>query len=106
EERLAREKAQREEEANIVSWDNVQGMIDADYQMAQQMQAEELEKLSIKENEVRAEGSEVRAKAEIAQESTSKREGNELEQESIKKQKVDEDKEIAELQRLIEVVLD
>ncbi|GJX30262.1 hypothetical protein Tco_0238341 [Tanacetum coccineum] len=32
EERLARE----EEEANIVSWDNVQAMIDADYQMAQQ----------------------------------------------------------------------
>ncbi|GKF23592.1 hypothetical protein Tco_0075914, partial [Tanacetum coccineum] len=29
EERLAREKAQREEETNIVSWDNVQPMIDA-----------------------------------------------------------------------------
>ncbi|GKA04407.1 hypothetical protein Tco_0677188 [Tanacetum coccineum] len=49
EERLAREKAQREEEANIVSWDNVQAMIDADYQMAQQMQAEEQENLSIEE---------------------------------------------------------
>ncbi|GJY89182.1 hypothetical protein Tco_0503810 [Tanacetum coccineum] len=42
----------------------------------------------------------------IAQESSSKRAGTELEQESIKKQKLDEDKEIAELQRLIEVVLD
>ncbi|GJS56925.1 hypothetical protein Tco_0651709 [Tanacetum coccineum] len=52
------------------------------------------------------EGSEVRAEAEIAQESSSKRAGTELEQESIKKQKVDEDKEIAELQRLIEVVPD
>ncbi|GKC74739.1 hypothetical protein Tco_1120622 [Tanacetum coccineum] len=49
EERLAREKAQQIKEANIVSWDNVQAMIDADYQMAQQMQAEEQEKLSIKE---------------------------------------------------------
>ncbi|GJY93881.1 putative ribonuclease H-like domain-containing protein [Tanacetum coccineum] len=39
EERLAREKAQQIKEANIVSWDNVQAMIDADYQMAQQMQA-------------------------------------------------------------------
>ncbi|GJT27016.1 hypothetical protein Tco_0907291 [Tanacetum coccineum] len=39
--RLAREKAEKEEEANIVSWDNVQTMIDANYQMAQQMQAEE-----------------------------------------------------------------
>ncbi|GKE84352.1 hypothetical protein Tco_1558094 [Tanacetum coccineum] len=49
EERLAREKAQREEEANIVAWDNVQAMIDADYQMAQQMQAKEQEKLIIEE---------------------------------------------------------
>ncbi|GKF97716.1 hypothetical protein Tco_0293537, partial [Tanacetum coccineum] len=48
EERLAREKSQREEEANIVVWDNVQAMIDADYQMAQKMQVEEQEKLSIK----------------------------------------------------------
>ncbi|GJU50169.1 hypothetical protein Tco_1219724, partial [Tanacetum coccineum] len=31
EERIPREKAQREEEANIVSWDNMQAMIDADY---------------------------------------------------------------------------
>ncbi|GJR20567.1 hypothetical protein Tco_0969094 [Tanacetum coccineum] len=46
EDRLVR---QREKEANIVSWDNVQAMIDADYQMAQQMQAEEQEKLSIEE---------------------------------------------------------
>ncbi|GJZ43031.1 hypothetical protein Tco_0590286 [Tanacetum coccineum] len=52
------------------------------------------------------EGSEVRAEAEIAQESSSKRAGTELEQESIKKQKLDEDKETAELQRLIEVVPD
>ncbi|GJY64643.1 hypothetical protein Tco_0466103 [Tanacetum coccineum] len=52
------------------------------------------------------EGSKVRAEVEIAQESNSKRAGTELEQESIKRQKVDEDKETADLQRLIEVVLD
>ncbi|GJT58158.1 hypothetical protein Tco_0993212 [Tanacetum coccineum] len=46
EDRLVR---QRDEEANIVSWDNVQAMIDADYQMAQQIQAKEQEKLSIEE---------------------------------------------------------
>ncbi|GKC13024.1 hypothetical protein Tco_1009806 [Tanacetum coccineum] len=46
EDRLVR---QREEEANIVSWDNVQAMIDVDYQMAKQMQAEKQEKLSIEE---------------------------------------------------------
>ncbi|GKF38011.1 hypothetical protein Tco_0114769 [Tanacetum coccineum] len=38
--------------------------------------------------------------------SSSKRAGIELEQESIKKQKVNEDKETVELQRLIEVVPD
>ncbi|GKB55990.1 hypothetical protein Tco_0912176, partial [Tanacetum coccineum] len=42
----------------------------------------------------------------IAQESSSKRAGTKLEQESIKKQKVDEDKETTELQKLIEVVPD
>ncbi|GJV31145.1 ribonuclease H-like domain-containing protein [Tanacetum coccineum] len=47
EERLARENVQREEQANIIEWDNVQSMIDADYQMAQQMQAGEQEQLSI-----------------------------------------------------------
>ncbi|GJX98646.1 hypothetical protein Tco_0355665 [Tanacetum coccineum] len=52
------------------------------------------------------EGSEVRVEAEIAQESSSKRVGIKLEQESIKKQKVDEDKETSELQRLIEIVPD
>ncbi|GKA67237.1 hypothetical protein Tco_0767045 [Tanacetum coccineum] len=183
EERLAREKAQREEEANIVSWDNVQAMIDADYQMAQQMQAEEQEKLSIEEksklfvqllearkkhfavmraqemrnkpptkaqkrntmstylknmagykhNQLKnksfddiqklfdkamkrvntfvdmdtelVEGSEVRAEgSETRVEGSSKRAGEELEQESSKKQKLEDDKETTELQRLIEVV--
>ncbi|GJZ62682.1 hypothetical protein Tco_0618819 [Tanacetum coccineum] len=38
--------------------------------------------------------------------SNSKRAGDELEQESVKKQKVDEDKEIAELKSLMQVILD
>ncbi|GKC82238.1 hypothetical protein Tco_1137955 [Tanacetum coccineum] len=48
EEILAREK----DEVNVAlteEWDNVQAMIDVGYQMAQQMQVEEQEKLSIKE---------------------------------------------------------
>ncbi|GKC86317.1 hypothetical protein Tco_1142034 [Tanacetum coccineum] len=40
EERLTREEAQQVEEANI-SWDNVQAMIDADYQIAQRLQVQE-----------------------------------------------------------------
>ncbi|GJX09638.1 hypothetical protein Tco_0199497 [Tanacetum coccineum] len=51
-------------------------------------------------SEVRAEGSEIRV------EGSSKRIGEELEQESSKKQKLEEDKETTELQRLIEVVPD
>ncbi|GKD42461.1 hypothetical protein Tco_1267106, partial [Tanacetum coccineum] len=47
-----------------------------------------------------------KAEAEIAQESSSKRADTKLEQESIKKQKVDEDKETTELQRLIEIIPD
>ncbi|GJZ75579.1 hypothetical protein Tco_0640044 [Tanacetum coccineum] len=110
EERLIRQK---EEEANIAlieSWDNTQAMMDADYQMAQQLQAEEQEQLSIEEKvevyqdkfeqsiqkEVRTfcvnkielvEGSEKRA------EDSTKRAGTELEQEVAKKQKIDDDQE-------------
>ncbi|GJY51500.1 hypothetical protein Tco_0442347 [Tanacetum coccineum] len=51
-------------------------------------------------SKVRAEGSETRTKG------SSKGVGEDPQQESIKKQKVDEDNEIAELQRLIEVVFD
>ncbi|GJU69467.1 putative ribonuclease H-like domain-containing protein [Tanacetum coccineum] len=46
-----------------------------------------------------------KAEAEVM-EGSSKRAGEELEQESIKKQKVDEDKETAELQSLVEVIPD
>ncbi|GJV26947.1 retrovirus-related pol polyprotein from transposon TNT 1-94 [Tanacetum coccineum] len=96
EERLAREKAQREEEANIVEWDNVQSIIDVDYQMAQQMQAGEQEQLSI----------EKKSKFEIGVEGSSKRAGEELEQESSKKQKLEEDKESKDLKPCLEIILD
>ncbi|GJR41999.1 hypothetical protein Tco_1310102 [Tanacetum coccineum] len=51
--RLAREKAEKEEEANIISWDNVQAMIDADYKMAQQMQVEEQEELNLQQESIK-----------------------------------------------------
>ncbi|GKF76654.1 hypothetical protein Tco_0229124 [Tanacetum coccineum] len=51
-------------------------------------------------SEVRVEGSETRA------EGSSKRAGEELKRENAKKQKVDEDREIAKLKRLIEVMPD
>ncbi|GJZ87414.1 hypothetical protein Tco_0659024, partial [Tanacetum coccineum] len=52
EERLAREKAEKEEEANIAlieRWDDIQATIDADHQLAERMQAQEQEELSIEE---------------------------------------------------------
>ncbi|GJR98954.1 hypothetical protein Tco_0271128 [Tanacetum coccineum] len=46
EEKLAR---QREEDANIAEWDNVQAMMDADYELAARLQAEEQGELTIEE---------------------------------------------------------
>ncbi|GJW17355.1 hypothetical protein Tco_0024791 [Tanacetum coccineum] len=45
EESLAREKAQKVKEANI-AWDDIQAKVEADYQLAQRLQAQEQEKLS------------------------------------------------------------
>ncbi|GJW76857.1 hypothetical protein Tco_0138539 [Tanacetum coccineum] len=54
EERLAREKAEKEEEANnalIETWEDIQEKIDADHQLAERMQAPEQEELSIEEKD-------------------------------------------------------
>ncbi|GKB10571.1 hypothetical protein Tco_0844494 [Tanacetum coccineum] len=48
EDRLAREKAQQVEEANI-AWNDIQVKIDADYQLAERLQAQEQQELTIKE---------------------------------------------------------
>nr|GEU45132.1 putative reverse transcriptase domain-containing protein [Tanacetum cinerariifolium] len=52
EQRLASEKAQQEKETNIElieSWDDVQAKIDADYQLAERLQAEEQQELNDEE---------------------------------------------------------
>ncbi|GJW33819.1 hypothetical protein Tco_0053851 [Tanacetum coccineum] len=52
-ERLPREKAKKEEEANIAlieTWDDIQAKIDVDHQLAERMHAQEQEELSIEEN--------------------------------------------------------
>ncbi|GJY37356.1 hypothetical protein Tco_0422734 [Tanacetum coccineum] len=51
EERLTRQKDKEADITLIESWDNTQAIMDADYQMAQQLQAEEQEQLSTKEKE-------------------------------------------------------
>ncbi|GJY67248.1 putative ribonuclease H-like domain-containing protein [Tanacetum coccineum] len=40
---------QRKEEANLISWDNTQAMMEADYELAQRLQAEEQGELTIEE---------------------------------------------------------
>ncbi|GJW62462.1 hypothetical protein Tco_0111797, partial [Tanacetum coccineum] len=50
EERLAREKAEKEEEANIClieTWDDIQAKIDVDHHLAERIQAQEQEEFSI-----------------------------------------------------------
>ncbi|GJX74464.1 hypothetical protein Tco_0313059 [Tanacetum coccineum] len=66
EERLAREKAQREEEANIVSWDNVQAMIDLfDKAMKRVNTFVDMDTELVEGSEVRAEGSETRTEGKV-----------------------------------------
>ncbi|GJS93584.1 putative ribonuclease H-like domain-containing protein [Tanacetum coccineum] len=144
EERLAREKAEKEKEANIAlieEWDDIQEKIYAAYQLAKRLQAEDQEELYIENNSWSKEESTLLLKnmegkkpKELKNKSfdsiqkmfdrafkrvntfvdfktdlvkgSSKRAGEELEQESTKKQKVDEDKDIAELQSLMKVIPD
>ncbi|GJR58138.1 hypothetical protein Tco_1500300 [Tanacetum coccineum] len=89
EEKLAK---QREEDANIAEWDNVQAMIDVDYELAitqpvqsQNKSFDEVQKAFNK------------TMGWITQ--FSKRAGTELEQERIKKQKIDDDQEEAEMKK-------
>ncbi|GJT11538.1 putative reverse transcriptase domain-containing protein [Tanacetum coccineum] len=52
EERLARKKAEKEQEANISlieTWDDIQTKIDADHQLAERLQAQEQEELFVEE---------------------------------------------------------
>ncbi|GJR75395.1 hypothetical protein Tco_0087760 [Tanacetum coccineum] len=52
EKRLARETAGKEKEANIAlieTWDDIQAKIDADHQLAERLQAQEQEELSVEE---------------------------------------------------------
>ncbi|GJU46847.1 hypothetical protein Tco_1204113 [Tanacetum coccineum] len=103
EERLVREKAEKEQEANIAlieTWDDIQAKIDADHQLAERLQAQEQEDLAFKRvntfKDFRTE----------LMEGKEKREGIELVQESTKKKKVEDDKETSELKQRMEIIPD
>ncbi|GJS44718.1 retrovirus-related pol polyprotein from transposon TNT 1-94 [Tanacetum coccineum] len=142
EERLAREKVEKEKEANVAlieEWDDIQAKIDADYQLAERLQAEEQEELSVEEKaKLFQQLLEQRRKHFAAKSAKEKRnkpptqaqqrkiictylknmEGKkpkDLKNKSFdsiqkmfnrafKRQKVDEDKDTAELQSLMEVI--
>ncbi|GJS56914.1 hypothetical protein Tco_0651698 [Tanacetum coccineum] len=136
EERLAREKAEKEKEANnalIETWDDIQAKIDVDHQLAEILQAQEQEELFIEEKATlfqqllekrRKHFADKRAKEQINKpptqaqqrkimctylkkmEGKEKRAGTELIQEITKKQKVEDDKETAELKQCMEIILD
>ncbi|GJZ22207.1 ribonuclease H-like domain-containing protein [Tanacetum coccineum] len=104
--RLAREKAEKVEEANI-SWDNVQlkTSLFAEIQnyfvkaMTRVNMFVDMDTELVKESSKKAE-------AEMAQESSSKRAREELEQEVANKQKMEDDKEKKDLKKCFEIVQD
>ncbi|GJX57890.1 hypothetical protein Tco_0287787 [Tanacetum coccineum] len=129
EEKLAK---QREEDANIAEWDNVQAMIDADYELAAKLQnmagfthsqlknksIDEVQKafdktmdwidsfVSMDSEVVKGVKEKDEGSVTRAEESSSKRAGTELEQEKIKKQKIVDDQEEAEMKKHMEIVVD
>nr|GEV18671.1 putative ribonuclease H-like domain-containing protein [Tanacetum cinerariifolium] len=126
---------ERIEDENL-AWDNVQAMMDADYELAAKLQEEEQGELTVEEKsrlfvelmdkrkkhfaKLRAEEQRrkpltkapkrnqmlVKDKTVLTQESSSKRAGDKLDQERSKKQKVEDDKESEELKRCLEIILD
>ncbi|GKE08514.1 hypothetical protein Tco_1412065 [Tanacetum coccineum] len=119
EERLARENFKKEQEANIAlieTWDDIQAKIDADHQLAKRLQAQEQEEFSIEE------------KATLLQQLLKKRRKHfvakrveeirnkpptkgfdsiqEMFDREFKKQKVEDDKETAEIKMLMEIIPD
>nr|GEU72240.1 hypothetical protein [Tanacetum cinerariifolium] len=96
----AAQRALQEQEANIAlnkTWDGIQAKMDADYQLVEKLQAKEQQEAKLVMKSLK------KAEAEVT-EGSSKRAGEELEQESSKKQKIDEDKETAELKQLVKII--
>ncbi|GJU20985.1 hypothetical protein Tco_1154327 [Tanacetum coccineum] len=145
EERLAREKDEKEKKVNIAlieTWDDIQAKIDDDHQLAERLQAQEQEELSIEEKATlfqqllekrrkhfaakRAEEKRNKPPTKAQQrkiisfkrvntfedfgtelvEGKEKKAGIELIQENAKKQKVEDDKETAELKQCLEIIPD
>nr|GEV59252.1 hypothetical protein [Tanacetum cinerariifolium] len=98
----------KEKEANIAlieSWDNTQAMMDADYELDTRLQEEERGELTIKEkSRLFVKNSEV-VEGSSQAEGSKKRTRKELDEASVKRQKLEDDAEKAELKLCLEIVL-
>nr|GEV33841.1 hypothetical protein [Tanacetum cinerariifolium] len=119
EERTAREKNEANRVA-IKEWDDVHATIDADRQLAKQLQAQEREQLSIEERSkllaklIKSRKNFVAMDSEVMEgskktqsevtECSSKRAGDEIEQESAKRQRLEKEDDTSELKRCLEIV--
>ncbi|GKB06240.1 hypothetical protein Tco_0834473 [Tanacetum coccineum] len=107
EEEEERVTIQREEEANLILWDNTQAMIEADYELAQRLQAEEqgewVNSFVPIDSKV-VEGSGKKTKSNRKETVSKKRIGEELDEKSVKRQKLEDDAKKAELQLCLEIV--
>nr|GEV01479.1 retrovirus-related Pol polyprotein from transposon 17.6 [Tanacetum cinerariifolium] len=111
EERMVRQK---EEDANIAKWDDVQAMMDADHELAERLQTEEQGELTIEErsklfveliNERKMEGSGKKAESSGKEAVSKKRTRKGLDEESVKRKKLEDDAEKEELKACLEIVL-
>nr|GEW57176.1 hypothetical protein [Tanacetum cinerariifolium] len=120
--KLAEEKSQQIEDENL-AWDNVQAMMDVDYELVARLQEEEQRESTIEEKSIlfmelmdkrkkhfaKLKAEEKRRKPLTKakkRNQISKRAGDDLDQERSKKQKVEDDKESKELKRCLEIILD
>ncbi|GJV70165.1 hypothetical protein Tco_1485674 [Tanacetum coccineum] len=104
--RLAREKAKKEQEANVAltgEWDDIQAKIKADHELAQRLQAQEQEELSDAETATLFNMEEMKPKnlKNKSFDSIQK-----MFDKAFKRQKVDDDKETTKLKSPIEVIPD
>nr|GEV98703.1 hypothetical protein [Tanacetum cinerariifolium] len=117
---------QKEEDANITEWDDVQAIMDADHELAEQLQAEDQGELSIEESfeEVQkafdktmswinsfvpmdkevVEGSGKKAESSGKEAISKKRARKGLDEESIQRQKLEDDANKEELRACLEIV--
>ncbi|GKC47308.1 hypothetical protein Tco_1065030 [Tanacetum coccineum] len=113
EERLAREKVKKEKEANIAlieTSDDIQVKIDVDHQLAERLQAQEQEELSVEEKATLFQQLlETRRKhfaAKRAEEKRNKPPTKAQKRKIIAFKRVEDDKETAELKQCLEIIPD